>query len=557
MPRNKTPLLFERPELLEQAKTRNYLNEILLPEKYIYALFAPVNVDILMVTDASGGFDGRAFGLAELLNVLAVAPGPWVRFTVTTAHRENDPSATLKNFRFDTEDLSEYDQIWLFGVDTLPSYLTDAELRKISEFMAGGGGVFATGDHEDLGGGLCARIPRVRNMRMWYWPNSGPNGEPVAPKINQADRHDTLTRRAGERIDFDHQSDDVPQEILPVLYSRPMGLLRNISYPHPVLCGPRGIIKRMPDHPHEGHCYKPGDLHRSFTFSGATFEEYPNAPDGSKPEPEVIAHSRHAARAPNDEKGNLNPKTFGSIAVYDGHKAKIGRVLVDATWHHFFNINLTGRANSPDPQSRQGFYGSAAGLDAYEDIKAFFRNIAVYLSRPTQIAKMRTRALWWVRFDDRIAMSLRLRHFRNLSAADRLHEYVRIGTVAQDVIGRLASRCQIVQWIFDTIELPRLVRQYIPPLDPIAEVKLDGPPPPPEFLEILEPALLGAAIYGAATAVPGFYDRASVERTGDDGLARIMSEAAFEAVGLTVESFARSPDAQNGFFEQFRRELRR
>ena len=486
MPRNKTPLLFERPELLARASTQLHLNEILLPEKYIFPLFAPVNVNILMVTDASGGFDGRAFGLAELLNVLAVAPGPWVRFTVTTAHRENDPSAMLKNFRFDAEDLSEYDQIWLFGVERLPSYLSDAELRKISEFMAAGGGVFATGDHEDLGGGLCARIPRVRNMRMWHWPAGGPNGEPVAPNVNESDRHDTLTRRAAETIIFDHQSDDVPQEILPVLYIRLIGLLRKISYPHPVLCGPRGIIKQMPDHPHEGHCYKPSDLHRSFTFSGATFEEYPNAADGSKPEPQVIAQSRHAARTPNDEKGNLNPKTFGSIAVYDGHKAKIGRVLVDATWHHFFNINLTGRPTAPDPY-RLGFYGSPAGLDAYEDIKAYFRNIAVYLSRPTQIAKMRLRALWWVRFDDRIAMDLRLNHFRDLSVADRLTEYIRIGIMARDVLGRLASRCQIVQWIFDTLELPRLVRQYIPPLDPVAEIKLDGPPPPPDFLKPLNP----------------------------------------------------------------------
>jgi len=559
MPRSKEALLFQRQDLLDRIANSDHLRKILLPERYIYPLFRPVEVNILMFTDASGGFDGREFGLSEILNVLAVAPGPWVRFNVTTAHRNNDASAMLKNFRFDAENLSQYDEIWMVAVQRLPSYLSDAELRAISEFMANGGGVFATGDHEDLGGGLCARIPRVRNMRMWYWPNPGPNGEPVAPKIDQANRHDTLTRRNGETIAFDHQSDDVPQEIMPVMYTRYIGFLRKASYPHPVLCGPNGVLKRMPDHPHEGHCYEPSDLNLSFTFNGATFEEYPTGAGGLRPTPEVIAHSGNAHRDPADVKGALNAKNFGSIGVYNGHQISIGRILVDSTWHHFFNINLTGRPGSSDPRAQQGFYGSAAGLDAYEDIKAYFRNIAVYLARKSQVSAMRTRALWFIRFDDRIAMDLRVEHLGKLSPSERLLEYVRIGIVARDVLGRYASRCQVLKWAFELVELPLAIQRYIPPLDPVAAagaIKEGEPAPPAELIDTLEVALLGAAIYGAAADGPSFDDRAGLERIGDKGIAEIMQKSAAEAVNLTMNAFRQMSESGGGFVSQVERDLR-
>jgi hypothetical protein len=103
---------------------------------------------------------------------------------LTKAHRDTDPGtftaadeALLKpdyqNFKFDQAglDLEEFDELWLFGVGgpTETSAVTDSELAAISRFMQNGGGVFATGDHEDLGLPLNGRIPRVRTMRKWYF----------------------------------------------------------------------------------------------------------------------------------------------------------------------------------------------------------------------------------------------------------------------------------------------------------------------------------------------------------------------------------------------------
>lgn len=82
--------------------------------------------------------------------------------------------------------------MWLFAVESSFGPALDApELRAISEFMDGGGGIFATGDHEDLGVAMCGAIPRVRSMRKWHWPDPGPNGEPVAPSAGGPDRFDT------------------------------------------------------------------------------------------------------------------------------------------------------------------------------------------------------------------------------------------------------------------------------------------------------------------------------------------------------------------------------
>jgi hypothetical protein len=89
-----------------------------------------------------------------------------------------DPLATIAGpFRFDDPsiDLTVYNEIWLFGYEGYdislvgppdsmtgePGGLTDSELAAITSFMQAGGGLFAVGDHDSLGSGMCGRIPRV------------------------------------------------------------------------------------------------------------------------------------------------------------------------------------------------------------------------------------------------------------------------------------------------------------------------------------------------------------------------------------------------------------
>ncbi len=388
-------------------------------------------VKILVVTDGSGGFnksptvgnfDPNKFHLGEFLDVLQTTAWEGFNLQIVKAHRENqtaaDISADIVNFRFDTHNLSQYDEIFLFPIrrdnETLAvsvgsparsTNVTDAEVKAIAEFMDAGGGVFATGDHEDLGAGLCSRLPRIRNMRRWYWDQPGPNGEPVAPRgtpgiaghpdSELANRHDTL--RAGHDYDpahpndnyqFDDQSDNIAQEISPKIFEVSSSRYIRQKWPHPLLCSPDGMVRYLPDHAHEGQCEVPANMGLAVTVAGYSQQEYPPLPGGAALEPVVVAEATviggHATLNPN--KPVVNGKVFGVIGAYDGQRTtragkRLGRVVVDATWHHFFNINLTGDIGSSDAAKRLGFYAplNPGQADHYKMIKHYYRNIVYWL----------------------------------------------------------------------------------------------------------------------------------------------------------------------------------
>ena len=154
-----------------------------------YASFGPGDPNPVDSTSLPHADD--YFGLSEVIRTLTSAG-----FLIFKAHRDEDPTdlsvlspedaqlfrPNYQHFKFDENDLNFFDQIWLFGVgapgitaaiaDT--NDLTEAELLALTEFMNQGGGVFATGDHADLGAPLCGRVPRVRTMRKWYL-----NGNPL------------------------------------------------------------------------------------------------------------------------------------------------------------------------------------------------------------------------------------------------------------------------------------------------------------------------------------------------------------------------------------------
>ncbi|PSL51762.1 hypothetical protein B0I31_11875 [Saccharothrix carnea] len=476
-------------------------------------LAEPDAIRILMVTDGGASFDQADFGLGTLVDVLRTPPGPWVRFEVTRAHREDNlpaQGADLTGFRFDGHDLGRYDQVWLFGVARAPRPpLDETELRALSEFMDGGGGVFATGDHEDLGVSMCGAVPRVRSMRKWHWPDPGPNGEPVAPSVDGPGRNDTLSEGHDPLFQLNDQSDDIPQVITPRLYATSDSpKWAHQAYPHPLLCGPRGTIRVLPDHPHEGECTVPDDLTRSFAFAGYEITEYP-----AGLAPEVVAWSTLNARAAELDpgKGRLDASTFGAIGAYDGHQVGVGRVAVDATWHHFFNINLVGDPTVPDdPVKSVGFAASASGRAAYEEIKAYFRNIAVWLSRPADQEAMWWRAVWATRWHHQVAMDVRPTLLGSPESLD-LAELLRIGADARRVLTATVTRADALQWAgrygVGAVDagLWETVRPHLDPWQPRAGEEEAGHLPNLVMSllpELVLDAVLGAVVYAVATAFP-------------------------------------------------------
>ena len=87
--------------------------------------------------------------------------------------------------------------------------------------------------------------------------------------------------------------------------------------------------------------------------------------------PHVVAVSISAGRFITDTlKPPVRPRCFGAISAYDGDPAGVGRIVCDATWHHFVNINLNGSGAGLDPTTllpRTGLY--AGGMPTPEYLK--------------------------------------------------------------------------------------------------------------------------------------------------------------------------------------------
>lgn len=444
----------------------------------------PVTVKILILVDDGISFNQFYFGLSEVLDTLNNNPEWWVNFEITKAHRSSDPNKPPpgpafdlygpdhEGFRFTQAGftMNEYDQLWLYGFndgDTFPESLNDTELEIVYRWMnEKQGGILAMGDHADLGEALCAKIPRVRNMRKWKFDAA--LGSASAPSNQGANRHDTLVKghdysgtagtNEANQYTFDDESDDIPMSIRlrwyysfhwphfnPPHWYWPYKFRKS---PHPVLCGKNGPIKILPDHPHEGEVIVPSDLTLKPTFNAYQFDEYPSN-GTSRISPEIIAWATvQDDHTTADFKGVVNSKEFGAIGAYNGHPVNVGRVIVDSTWHHWFDVNLTGRMllfsdtpvppgppnlnNTGDPDKLDGFNNTAAGIASLNKIRNYYRNVAIWLSPPDKINRMNLVLLW---------NSI----FRYPLYADLKHNQPAwvLGHHAIDVLGKYAGPCNV------------------------------------------------------------------------------------------------------------------
>jgi len=438
--------------------------DILLP----WAL-RPCRIKILMVADGGGPGSfvnityGRLyFSLSAVVDLLAHSPDWWVRYDVTKTHRQADPlgAADIDGFRFTDPsfDINQFDQIWFFGARQNvadPQRLDDNELAIVARWMdEKQGGVFAVGDHFDLGASMCGRIPRVSTMRKWSVAQNPPTNSGL-------NRHDTLLRGHDNFYTFNDESDDLPMKTRVKRY--PLWSISPFQHrwaPHPILCGKDGVIDILPDHPHEGEVIEPTNPTATFSFGNYTNKpEYP-APNGTRPMPEIIAwarvqgdhtEGRNGGSGTDRNKGPATAKEFGAIGAYDGHQANVGRVVVDSTWHHWFDVNLIGRPQGPgqdpidpvpgnDPKAF-GFPYSAAGQASYARIKNYFLNVAQWLGAPAKQNCMFMRATWGfvVRYPMAEIISPRLPLWE-------------LGGFARDAIGRRASQCTAYSWILPHFE---------------------------------------------------------------------------------------------------------
>jgi hypothetical protein len=475
--------------------------QLLLREKAEFEVFRPwlqpPRVRILMVTNGEGMFNtSHRFGLGDVVEILADDPWWWVRFEVTTAHRDDVPlsltstnrglaayqgraaspgkaalpAKTLHfNFKFSADPrpalaLANFDEVWLFGIASGGSLaLTAAEITALRSFMDGGGGVLAMGDHSELGAPLCSEIPRVKHMRKWK--AGGPAGTP--PPAFGASRIDTLRAGPTAGFQFQDQSDAVPQPIFPTRYYEGLAstVLRRHWHPHPVLCGIDGVIDVLPDHMHEGECVVASPLPAGDFPGGvlpeviATAEVLPHTTDNSSEGPfgvDVVSTAR----------------TFGILGAYDGQDpaANVGRIVVDATWHHWVHVNLVG------------FVSGAPASPEFAKIRNYYWNVALWLAPRTLRSAILYTAVYGLPW---------LQPFDELRAERGLDVYW-LGIEAIDALGRRAGQCAVSEWV-DLL----WVELYVPLLS-----DLPDPPPYEDILQRFAAAMLGGMVRQSMALAP-------------------------------------------------------
>jgi hypothetical protein len=484
-------------DILDQVLVNRFEPDVLIKWR------RPCQPRVLIVCD--GGLGYRAndpFGLWRFIHAITQDAGVTNKPALTLADRGQDfglpdpdqitvgtdtyPIKT--NFRFDTANpavtLAHYDQIWLFGINPGAFALNPAEVALLSEFMNGGGGVFATGDHASLGRELSGELPRIRRMREWA--NVPMGTEPDASIA--VNRIDTVTDPGADGIfQFQDQSDAIAQRIYPNYQVSDTdgtgpGATQWEARIHPLLMLPGAAAVRssaasgtttpadrftkdidaLPDHPHESVCYAVSSaalLGAAYNLHGQNFPEW--QPDAATPAQrigaQIVAFAVSGGRSVLNGvwKPPVRPQMFGVISAYDGRLAqpypgktqRPGRIVCDSTWHHFVNVNLDGTGAAP----RMGLGSWSGGMPgagtftpgaSLQKIYAYYRNIVSWLQPANRV--------WCSIFWDLIAVRYRPELIEELIDADRLTDWRQMVGVGRDA-ARLLEFARGTEAVFDAV----------------------------------------------------------------------------------------------------------
>ena len=247
---------------------------------------------------------------------------------VTARDRKADSSGSDPLLR--ELDDSDYDQLWLFAVDTGDG-LTAEECGAITRFRQSGRGLLSSRDHMDLGSSLCT-IGGVGLAHHFHSRNPDPDE----------------SRRV---------RDD--QETL------------SIDYPN-FHSGSNGDYQRV---------YPAGPLHELLVRSdGSPIEYFPAHPhEGSVSPPEGVTSSRVIATGKSKSTG----RDFNLIVAFekdkDTHGNTLGRAIAEASFHHFVDYNWNIDSGCPSGLTEAPGDEIREHPERLDDVKQYVANLANWL----------------------------------------------------------------------------------------------------------------------------------------------------------------------------------
>lgn len=271
---------------------------------------------------------GRFSLLREYLSSLKASDGSPLYDVVARNREENETGDDVVLSRLDETD---FDQLWLFAVDT-GTGLTWRDCEGVTRFRQRGGGVMSTRDHQDLGCSLCS-LGGIGAAHHFHSKNPDPD--------------ETRQRRDDE----DDQDIDYPN-----YHSGSNGDFQRIRLVEPV----HELLRRSDDSPIE------------------FFPAHPH--EGSVGAPTGDASARTIAKGKSETTG----RTFNLIVAFensvDSHGHTLGRGIAESSFHHLVDYNWNPEIGAPsflnDPPG-SGYRETPSNLD---DVKTYVSNLARWLS---------------------------------------------------------------------------------------------------------------------------------------------------------------------------------
>ena len=270
---------------------------------------------------------GRFSLLAEHLASLKDADGNAL-YDVTSRNRESDETGNdtlLSNL-----DGSDFDQLWLFAVDT-GTGLTSADCSGISRFRKRGGGIFSTRDHFDLGSSLCT-LGGIGAAH--YFHSINPDPDPT-----RRQRDDSVTTS----IDYPNYHSGANGDFQRIEIAAPHELLRRED---------RSFLEFFPAHPHEGGVGAPADNESARVIATGTSLSTGRAFN-------LVVAFEHSTTAA----GN-----------------RLGRAIAESSFHHVVDYNWDLDAGCPSFVEEPPGDGIRREPEKLDDIKQYVANVAWWLS---------------------------------------------------------------------------------------------------------------------------------------------------------------------------------
>jgi len=250
-------------------------------------------------------------------------------FDVTTRNRESD--AAGNDPVLSSLDATDFDELWLFAVDTGDG-LTTADCEGITRFRQRGGGILTTRDHQDLGASLCS-LGGIGRAHFFHSKHPEPDSSRHVPDDTVTTSISWPNYHSGANGDYQTIKVEAPHEVL-----------RNPA-------STTGTIQFFPAHPHEGAV---------------------GVPENEK-DARVIASG----------KSETTGRPFNLVVAFessqDNHGNQLGRGIAESSFHHFADYNWDTEMGCPTFLAEPPGDGYKRNPRALEDIKTYLTNVARWL----------------------------------------------------------------------------------------------------------------------------------------------------------------------------------